>query len=132
MKLHLGPPLSTSLSPSSVSPLCHATATLPIMCYALPPLRCSGPSHMPPHHLPCRSPASRWLLLVPPRRPPSARAALHRRSLLQRLQRHPPTPGAPTRHSPALPPPSRPCFVSPLRSHVALLPPALQPRAPPA
>jgi hypothetical protein len=43
---------------------------------------------VPPQHLPCRFPASRWPLPASPCRPLSARAALHRRSPSQRLQRH--------------------------------------------
>jgi hypothetical protein len=42
------------------------------MCAALPPLRCPDPSHVPLPYLPRRSPASRWLPLASPRRPPSA------------------------------------------------------------
>jgi hypothetical protein len=66
-----------------------------------------------PQHLPRRSPASHWLLLASPRRLLSARAAPRRRSpSLQDDQYHLLLPSDPTRHSFALPPPSRPCAVS--------------------
>ncbi|PUZ56830.1 hypothetical protein GQ55_5G369200 [Panicum hallii var. hallii] len=42
------------------------------MCAALLPLHCPGPSHVPPPHSPRRSPASRWLPLASPHRPPPA------------------------------------------------------------
>jgi hypothetical protein len=58
------------------------------MCAALPPLRCPNSSHVPLPHLPRRSPASRWLPLASPRRPPPARAALRRCSLSQHFLCH--------------------------------------------
>jgi hypothetical protein len=72
---------------------------------------------VPPQHLPRRSPASWWLLLASPRCLSSARAAPRRRSpSLQGDQYHLLLPGNPTRHFPALPPPSRPCAISHPRS----------------
>jgi hypothetical protein len=132
--LHLGPSSSTSLSLSSVF-LCRAPPPLFRPCAPpLPSLRCSGPRHVPPRPLPRRLPSSRW---PPPALATSPAICPSCTSLPLAVAASPAPPPAfrcSTRHSSAVPPPSRPHAGPPLRPPRRNAParaPPRPPRAPP-
>jgi hypothetical protein len=86
------------------------------MCTAPAAPRRSAPVHVSPQPLPHRFPASRWLLLASPRRPTARPSRPSPLLAVVAIPRHLLLPGDPTRHSPAVPPPSRPCAISHPRS----------------